>query len=92
MAEYIEREALEKYIEKGLNNPDKAKAFGHDAIEILTELHHMPAADVEPVRHGKWEWSIGLPCCSVCNVLAVGDPYDGVYLTKYCPNCGAKMD
>lgn len=49
MDEYISRESVEKYIEAGLNNPDKAKAFGHDAIEILAEVHYMPAADVLPV-------------------------------------------
>ena len=35
--------------ENGLNNPDRNKAFGHDAIEILTEVLYMPAADVAPV-------------------------------------------
>lgn len=49
MAEYIEREAVEKFIEDGLNNPDVTKRFGHDAIEIMAEIHYMPAADVEEV-------------------------------------------
>lgn len=49
MAEYIDREAVEKFIENGLNNPDKKKAFGNDAIEIMAEVHYMPAADVAPV-------------------------------------------
>ena len=35
--------------ENGLNNPDRNKAFGRDAIEILTEVLYMPAADVAPV-------------------------------------------
>lgn len=35
MKEYIEKAAVEKFIEDGLNNPDKNKAFGHDAIEIM---------------------------------------------------------
>ena len=49
MAEYIEREALLKFIENGLNNPDSAKAFGYDAVEIMTEVQYAPAADVVPV-------------------------------------------
>ena len=49
MKEYIEKAAVEKFIEGGLNNPDKNKAFGHDAIEIMAEIHYMPAADVAPV-------------------------------------------
>lgn len=53
MAEYIDRAAAEKFIENGLNNPDKTKRFGHDAIEIMAELHYMPAADVEQVTRCK---------------------------------------
>ena len=49
MGDYISREAVERFIENGLNNPDKSKAFGHDAVEILTEVHFMDAADVRPV-------------------------------------------
>lgn len=97
VGEYIEREALEKYIEKGLNNPDKAKAFGHDAIEILTELHHMPAADVVPVRHGRWIFEpetlstrAGYRCSSCCGPLWFSPDVSQAF--DYCPNCGAKMD
>ena len=50
MKEYIERAAVEKFIEDGLNNPDKNKTFGHDTIEIMAEIHYMPAADVVEVR------------------------------------------
>ena len=49
MKEYIERQAVEEFILDGLNNPDKDKAFGHDAIEILAGIHFMLAADVAPV-------------------------------------------
>ena len=48
----------------------------------------IPAADVELVRHGKWIPYNAKKClytCSECNAL----PKDK---TKYCPNCGAKMD
>ena len=47
--EYIERKPILKFIEDGLNNPDKSKAFGHDAIEIMTEVQYAPAADVVEV-------------------------------------------
>lgn len=45
---YIEKEPIIKFITKGLNNPDKTKAFGYDAIEILTEIEYSPTADVVP--------------------------------------------
>lgn len=92
MAEYIEREAVEKFIEDGLNNQDVAKRFGHDAIEIMAEVHYMPAADVAPVVHGRWvtHYRSGTPvaegyvstCCDMWNN----------HKRNYCPNCGAKMD
>ena len=46
---YIKKEPITKFITDGLNNPDKSKAFGHDAIEILTEIEYAPTADVVEV-------------------------------------------
>ena len=90
MAEYIEREALLKFIENGINNPDRKEAFGYDAVEILEKVQYMPAADVAQVRHGKWENITGgmitLGDCSECKAR---QPVIG---TNYCKNCGAKMD
>ena len=48
MARYIDADKLIEFITKGLNNPDKTKAFGYDAIEILAEVEYAPAADVAP--------------------------------------------
>ena len=93
MKEYIERAVVEKFIEGGLNNPDKNKAFGHDAIEIMAEIHYMPAADVAPVRHGRWE--PGNPICPVCGENKFKDLDADVWADwqpKFCPNCGARMD
>ena len=89
MKEYIAREAVEEFIQYGLNHPDKNKAFGHDAIEIMVEIHYMPAADVAPVRHGRWKnGGNGLyDTCSACG--------KEIYLAipmNYCPECGALMD
>lgn len=99
MKEYIERAAVEKFIEDGLNNPDKNKAFGHDAIEIMAEVHYMQAADVVEVRHGRWipeacesvskrnrliEYKVY--SCSICGRS------NGRVKKRYCPNCGALMD
>lgn len=98
MTEYIERAAVEKFIEDGLNNPDKNKAFGHDAIEIMAEIHYMPAADVAPVRHGRWLTTDAYPhhlYCSVCYKTYAKNAKWVNELdlpTNYCPNCGALMD
>lgn len=91
MDDYISRQKVERFIENGLNNPDKKKAFGHDAIEILTEVHYMEPADVRPVVRGHWiPYKLGDMKCSNCG---------GVYGVcaglledyNYCPRCGADM-
>lgn len=94
MAEYIEREAVEKFIENGLNNPDKKKAFGHDAIEIMAEVHYMPAADVSPVVHAQWIYrgeEKGYQC-SACQSFCLLNYESDWCKSKCCPHCGAKMD
>ena len=95
MAEYIEREAVEKFIAKGLNNPDKSKAYGYDAVEILAEVHYMDAADAVEVRHGEWigynntglydDWK----CCHCGRYEDVRNKKN---LGDYCKWCGTKMD
>ena len=62
------------------------------------DLDSIPAADVAPVRHGKWEseeniFDDNTWICSVCHepwVLIDGTPKDN-YM-HYCPNCGCRMD
>lgn len=86
---YINKESIVDFITKGLNNPDKTKAFGHDAVEILTEIEYAPAADVVEVKHGEWitlEAEIGLYSCSLCEHKILRAE------CNYCPKCGAKMD
>ena len=98
MKTYIERAAVEKFIEDGLNNPDKNKAFGHDAIEIMAEIHYMPAAAVVEVRHGRWLTTDAYPhhlYCSVCYKTYAKNAKWVNELdlpTNYCPNCGALME
>lgn len=55
---YIKKEPIVEFITKGLNNPDKTKAYGYDAIEILTEIEYAPEADVVSTKafeQVKWE-------------------------------------
>ena len=104
MDEYIKKEDIEQKIQDGLNN----LALGHDAIEVLGMLYEMPAADVAPVRHGRWMkaknkkdyWGFDsdgdFGCWSDYPVLCSSCKYDATENstgeTNYCPNCGAKMD
>ena len=94
MAEYIERETLyEKAYWHG-EHPDVGNPFpdGVDAIDIK-DVDAIPAADVAPVRHGRW--IDGDPYCPICRK----DKFRGLdadvwsdWKPDYCPNCGARMD
>ena len=90
MDEYIKREALyEKAYWHG-EHPDVGNPFqdGVDAIDI-EDVDAIPAADVAPVRHGRWLSQVVLGQkawdCSECKTL--GSPH-----WKWCPVCGCMMD
>ena len=69
--------------------------------DVPNVLRNMKAADVQPVKRGKWESSqrtieTGTVYCSNCaieyyisDLQTVGD-CNGI--VHYCPNCGARMD
>ena len=96
MAEYIEREAISeeirKYYYKNPPNFSYGEGFDRGLDRAQRAILDAPAADVAPVRHGRWINSYinfyGHPChcCSECGFKA---SYQD---TNYCPNCGAKMD
>lgn len=83
MAEYIDREAV-------------FHAMKMDVRPPFAVVRDFPAADVQPVVRGTWEFPIftdsddGLDPrvkCSVC-----GNIEAAFVRWKYCPNCGARMD
>lgn len=52
-----------------------------------------PAADVAPVRHGRWEHLGGDEwCCSACGIVITTEGSWDNPTQKYCEECGAKMD
>ena len=86
MKEYIERQAAIEAV-LGLTIVDPAVAQYANAVYFI--LHNLPAADVAPVRHGRWLPQIVLGKkawdCSECKTL--GSPH-----WKWCPMCGCRMD
>lgn len=59
------------------------------AWNIGGDIKLLPAADVEPVRHGRWDKAgYDLARCSFCHTVRKTD----FARDHYCPNCGAKMD
>ena len=97
MAEYIDREAVMKKLDRyGCNT---ASTLGHHsgAVDVVADVvYNFPATDVAEVRHGKWIEHVEVGYsgakyfrnnCSICGCLALKKDSE-----KYCHNCGAKMD
>ena len=96
MSKYIEKESLLKYIDNTVpwNSPG-------DRLLVYLEISDFETADVAPVAHGKWlnedfpektatvnDFAI----CSVCGEMSHKAEHGYAILSKYCPECGAKMD
>lgn len=68
---------------------------GIDINDFDEKLKSMPTVDAVPVRHGKWIHEVRYTIdslhsyqqyrCSECGMTYITN-------TKYCPNCGARMD
>ena len=86
MAEYIEREAAIRVV-NGQSSLTMTRSI------LIDSIGKLPAADVAPVVHGRWE--PGNPICPVCGE----NKFRGLdadiwcdWQPDFCPNCGAKMD
>lgn len=97
MAEYIKREEAIAYIREQSEECQKAfeELGGESGIyadaynDLAEDFYSIPAADVVPVVHGRWEpfhseAAGDIQYCSACEI-GFGAK------TDYCPHCGAKM-
>ena len=95
MAEYIDRDALLAEA-KRISGP--MTGDGWDNWGVYALINRQPAADVVERKRGKWipdEWDTDddRECiCSCCREqgLAKQGRWD-VYLSNFCPHCGAEM-
>ena len=98
MTEYIERRyAVDAVVDVYYDTPDIDLSGEKFEAAILK----IPAADVAPVRHGRWisltDCSNAGVYCSVCHKKVYKEDYaicnrKNKLRSDYCPNCGAKMD
>ena len=80
---YIELEAAIELFEQAFDN-------NWEVSGTLDRLRAIPAADVAPVRRGRWikDGEDGPVYCSEC-----GEEHEwGDYRATYCDTCGAKMN
>ena len=95
MDEYIKREAAIERLKKNLyaSNPGSFSYLCfQDAINSVQEI---PAADVEPVKRGRWDGDTCTSCNLPWNYNMTQNAQDWGYfdpMPDYCPNCGARMD
>jgi len=102
MDEYIEKYAAIKELQmvctQSSGGPDAVEAVNYTLNYCKEKVAAIPAADVAPVRYGRWvlirpgEWNATLKC-SECGRHITVDPKQGDLLKDYpyC-HCGAKMD
>lgn len=93
MDEYIKRQAAIKAIYDSDPNGIR-RALGFNVRQIEEALRAIPAADVAPVRHGRWALNkkYGDYECSECGQGDVNAMDFTNLKMRYCPSCGAKMD
>lgn len=96
MTEYINREKFRKFAMEMTDSNEVKFEYCYPYWQFNKAINEMPATDVAPVRRGRWETKDGTCTCSVCGGTAIGreEEHDGFdhLLTRYCPNCGAKME
>lgn len=92
MVEYIDRDKALEEFDAWVESTGVLPRGTSYYAEARGCIECVPAADVEPVRHGRWIF--GDTCghswmkCSECLVSQSGQ----TLCFTYCPNCGAKMD
>lgn len=89
MPEYIEREALLDDIDAAMKNGGMGYVVGQT---LKRYVKRQQAADVAPVRHGRWECQKPCPVCGEDRFKGLDADIWSDWEPPYCPNCGARMD
>ena len=89
MAEYIKRDTVINHLDACMDTIWKP-----EIVALKCFVEGIPAADVAPVRHGRWALNkkYGDYECSECGQGDVKAMDFTNLKMRYCPNCGARMD
>lgn len=91
MAEYIERGRLKEAISADCQHLFSFDTSFYDMVMI--DIDEVPAEDVAPVAHGRWEWVTEARYrCNNCGRITQVDECMGKPMYSGCPYCRAKMD
>lgn len=102
-------DTVEEYMEQyKIVDTERVYTNGAELVPIFRMkqwFEHLPSADVQPVRHGHWEYNdseqfeelyVDTMRCTNCGECVDGEIHIREYAIeleyKYCPNCGARMD
>lgn len=103
MDKYIDCEAAYRFAQDQLKKETGAYSRGwNHALGVMKGALHnndaIPAADVAPVRHGRWivsridySW-LGTEYPTHCKCDQCGREIPYLVMDDYCPRCGARMD
>ena len=66
-------------------------------LDVMREITEVPAADVAPVKHGKWGAYEVFPLTASlnghpCSECGMRFSTSQIVFMNYCPNCGARME
>ena len=91
--EYIEREVISegirKYYYKNPPNSSYQEGFDYGLDKAQRVILDAPAADVDPVVHGRWVCvDTDTEQFFLCNRCKKKEYWE----SNYCPNCGCSMD
>lgn len=92
MDEYISREAVLEHLNKCKEDPLFDPDMARICFAISIFIENMQAADVQPVKRGRWELTDNpsFRKCSECGAWWSSDITDNRF-TNYCPKCGARL-
>ena len=89
---YINTEHLYQCTTCKNHNKSGCATFCNHGEQYIPDMSKIPTADIEEVRHGEWIWTENgeedyeqFWVCSVCKEKSYIE-------TKFCSDCGAKMD
>ena len=94
MAKYINLEELMQFPIRRDHYDKKhgSKDFIYGIETVLEYAENLPAADVAPIRHGRWECGKPCPVCGEDRFKGLDADIWADWEPPYCPNCGAKLD